>query len=1045
MATGSTGYLPSIDYTARDYATIRAALITHVQNFFPNDWQDFSESNLGICILELVAYVGDQLSFYLDRVANELFLPTVVQRANAINLVNLIGYVPRSTAAASAALQLTLPAIQTAAVTVSAYTQLTDQGSETWEILEDLSIPIGRLTTTGIAVTDEVLGAADGASASYSFVTDNTNLTTTVTPVLKMTIGSVLYSINVAVDGNISLPFGGIGILDYNAGTLVLTFNASFVPDASTNITLSYAWDQDIVAHHGKTRIQQFTSDATSGQEFTLSNSPVLVTARVDDEPVTPDPNRFEVWLGDPAAPFGNGTGTLWSRVDSLITAGETDESYDIVLDDQDNLTIRFGDNINGKVPSSGTINVIYRTGGGTVGNIATGYLNTSLTGNIGLFSITVDVTNYEAGSGGAERESLNEIRVNAPAFIRTNDTATTEQDYDSLGLFSKSGVGAITRAKSRLTPAESLTTYTIHTDTVIGTIPVSTPLEYYILLPATPVRIRDEATYPAEFTPALTYTIAGVDRIASATDLGSGLANFTGAAATVDSANTRWRYNTQNFDNETLAGYVGDGTTVSFTGQSLTGFPIFPSSVLFSYTIGGTDYVGYDDGSGALVGVNVHADSTVNYDTGAVTLHFGDPATLASGNPQTYDFNAINGGGAVNLYVNIDGSGVQTINFVAGDAVAYNAVTAAEVVAVLVTGGLGGAPNALVGASATVVAGGVTITSDTYGITSIVDVDAGANDANAALGFSVTAVTGTSYPLDAATVVSFDYQSCLHLVLNFAPDAGTEILISMESGPNTQAFPTNNVEVYTWGQDALGDFVAPSSALQDHLKTFLDLRRVLGTSVEVLSGKVVFMNYHFTIDFETSTDSTVTTALLVSTLEEYFSDITNINAGVDLPSAAIYDAIFPLPGVDSAVIQDVGIKLPIGVGDANTALFKTDTTEPGQFIDTSRLPIVTGTGNINAYVGTVLAGSSDAATSPANLVSSGGVFQTLSGSTVHETTGAFTVKLTPAPGIGDIVYLDFLLDEQASSDGLSLWNISTDEWEILALGDVFVNGTKVN
>jgi hypothetical protein len=47
MATGSTGYLPSIDYTARDYEQIRAALVQHVQNFFPNDWQDFGESNLG--------------------------------------------------------------------------------------------------------------------------------------------------------------------------------------------------------------------------------------------------------------------------------------------------------------------------------------------------------------------------------------------------------------------------------------------------------------------------------------------------------------------------------------------------------------------------------------------------------------------------------------------------------------------------------------------------------------------------------------------------------------------------------------------------------------------------------------------------------------------------------------------------------------------------------------------------------------------------------------------------------------------------------------
>lgn len=1050
MGVGSTGYLPSIDYTARDFDTIQAALLSHVKNFYPNDWQDYTASNLGMCILDLVAYVGDQLSFYLDRVANELFLPTVVQRSNAINLVSLLGYVPRSTSAAVASIQMTLATSQAANVDIGAYTKFQDEGGETWEFLENIVIPAGRTNTTGIAVTDEVLATADG-SASYSLITANDNLSTSTTPVLKMTISSVPYSVNVGSDGSVILPYGGTGILDYEAGTLSLAFNASSVPDAATDITLSYEWDQDISAYHGRTRVQQFTTDGTGNQSFTLTNTPVLVSPRSETETVTPNPNRFEVWFGDPAAPFGNATGTLWSRVDSLVSAGSGEKVYELSVDDQDRVTVRFGDNINGAAPSPGTINVIYRTGGGTVGNVATGYIDTSVTGQVGLFAVTVDITNYKAASGGEERESLNEIRVNAPAYFRTNDTATTEQDYDALALYSQAGLGSITRAKSRLTPSEELTTYTVHTDVVLGTIPISTPLEYYLILPAAPLRIRDAATYPTSYTPAVSYTVSGVARTASATDLGSGLANLTGAGGTVDSANTRWRYDQQDYEAENPTGYVGDGTTVSFTGQSLTGFPVFPGSVLFSYTIAGTDYVGYDDTAGNLVGVNVHADSSIDYDTGDVDVHFGDPAELTSGNAGTYNLNAINGGLTVNLDINIDGSGVQTIALAPADFTAFAAATPAEVVAVLTTGGAGGAPNALSGATASVDGTSVKIVSDTYGVASSIDVDPrlggdDANDATNGLNFSTTAVTGTSYAPDAASVVAFDYQSCMHLVLNFAPDAGTEVLISAESGPNTQELPTNNVEVYTWSQDANGDYISPSSSLRDHLKSYLDLRRVLGTSVEVLPGKVVKVHYHLTVEFDPSISSTDTSAEIVSAIESYFEDVTNVNAGYEVPLAAIYDAVYPLQGVVNVVAQDVGLQVPIGVGNALTALFKDQSDSPGEYIASGRLPMVTGTGNIKVYVGGTIAGESDASSSPASILAvSGAAYQTLSGSEVDESTGDFTVKLTPAPASGEIVYLDFLLDEQAALEGISIWNIDADEWEILALGDVYVNGTKVN
>lgn len=1050
MATGSTGYLPQLDYTARDYATIRSSLLKHVQNFFPNDWTDFTESNLGVCILELVAYVGDQLGFYLDRVVNEMFLPTVVQRANAINLVTLLGYVPRTTAAATVPIRMTLDVVQTGIVTIPCWTTFSDEGGETWEFLENYELPAGRTDTNGIAVTGEVLTVADG-SLTYALTTDNPNLIDG-TATLHVTIGGVTYNIDIGDDGVVVLPYGGSGLLDHSLGTLVLTFIAGHAATTATNITADYEWNQPINAYHGKTTIEQFVSDGTSDQRFTLTYTPVLFSPRVEDVEVTPNPNRFEVWFGDPGDPYGDSTGTMWRRVDSLVSAGETEEVYAITLDDQDRVQISFGDNINGQALPAGTINVIYRTGGGVKGNIATDYIDTSVTGAVGLYSVTVFVTNYEQGSGGAERESLDEIRVNAPAYFRTNDTATTEQDYDALSLYTQSGIGTVARAKSRLTPAEVVTTKTIHSSEVIGEVPITTPLEYYLLLPATPILVN---------TVQVSYTVAGLVRSVTGAAVGTaGWANLVGDV-TIDSANTRFYLTEQNFEEENPVGFLGDGSTTLFTGVAPAGliyYPILPTSVTFRYTYSGQTYVGYDDGLGNLLGTYL-ADSTIDYDDGGLVLHLEDHAQLLSGNSAPFNFNAIAVGGDVYLRVKVDGAATQNVRFQPGDAVSYAAVTAAEVAVVLNTGGITGPGNALSTGVAAAVGNKVSITGVLYGAASLVDVDTyvpgpggNANDATNGLNFSLTPSVGPEYPPDSASLILFDYQSCLHLVLNFAPDSGTDIIIDMESGPSTKTFPTNNVEVYTWSQNADGTFGEPGESLKDSLKGYLDLRRVLGTSVQVLDGKNVTVHYHLTVEFAASVDSTETSAAIVEALETLFADVVQVNAGATVPIAAVYDSLYPLTGVESVVVQDVGIRVPAGVGTGAKATFRDDTSmqTPGEYVDAARLPMVPGLGTganygVRVYLDDEKIGESSAA-DPVTTISAiaGTTHSILGGSTVNLDTGDFTLKVSPAPARGAKLYLDFVLDEVDSSSLMDIWNVQADEWELLCLGDVYINGNKV-
>ena len=65
-----------INYTNRDFSTIRQSLVEHAKRYYPDTYKDFNEASFGSLMLDTVAYVGDILSFYLDYQANESFLET---------------------------------------------------------------------------------------------------------------------------------------------------------------------------------------------------------------------------------------------------------------------------------------------------------------------------------------------------------------------------------------------------------------------------------------------------------------------------------------------------------------------------------------------------------------------------------------------------------------------------------------------------------------------------------------------------------------------------------------------------------------------------------------------------------------------------------------------------------------------------------------------------------------------------------------------------------------------------------------------------------
>ena len=112
-----------IRYTDRDFNTIKDQLIQYSKTYFPDTYNDFTETSTGMLFMEMAAYVGDVLSFYLDNQIQETFIQKARQTTNLYALAYSLGYVPKVTTVAKVNIDYfqQVPAVLSASVYVPDY------------------------------------------------------------------------------------------------------------------------------------------------------------------------------------------------------------------------------------------------------------------------------------------------------------------------------------------------------------------------------------------------------------------------------------------------------------------------------------------------------------------------------------------------------------------------------------------------------------------------------------------------------------------------------------------------------------------------------------------------------------------------------------------------------------------------------------------------------------------------------------------------------------------------------------------------------------
>lgn len=147
-----------IDYTSRDFDSIREDLIEYIKRYYPDTYRDFNTAGFGSTMIDSVSYIGDILSFYLDYNINETFLDTATEFENVLELAKQNGYKydPSPSSQGEVSFYILVPASTTGNGPNEDYlpilrrgTEVSTQGGNKFILSEDIDFSVDSEKTAG--------------------------------------------------------------------------------------------------------------------------------------------------------------------------------------------------------------------------------------------------------------------------------------------------------------------------------------------------------------------------------------------------------------------------------------------------------------------------------------------------------------------------------------------------------------------------------------------------------------------------------------------------------------------------------------------------------------------------------------------------------------------------------------------------------------------------------------------------------------------------------------------------------------------------------
>jgi len=438
-------------YLNRDFDSFRAELVEYARTYFSDKITDFSENGMGGLFVEMAAYVGDVMSYYLDHQFNELDIQTAVEPGNIERLVRMSGVKIQGAAPATASVDFYIEVDSTLKNTsyipdvtkmpiIKMGTLVSSKNGVKFELLEDLNFAKtdsqGNVIASYETRTSDTSGnpstfsvkltgvCQSGITSAESFIVPDT-----VQPFRTITLGSpnVVEIIHVSdSDGNTYYQVDALTQDVVYKRVVNIDEDSDLVPENIELIPAPYRFISTTSRQTGMTTLR-----FGGGSADTFDND------------IIPDPSEVSLPL--------YGSKMTFSR---------------FTIDPNSLLETR----TLGISPRNTTIAVRYRAGGGishnvsanqiaTVSTLLTEFSSTTSASIVTSIRASVEIDNPLPASGGEAAMTLNELRATALAFRNSQSRIVTKEDLVARIYTMPSNFGRVFRIGIRTNPNNPLST----------------------------------------------------------------------------------------------------------------------------------------------------------------------------------------------------------------------------------------------------------------------------------------------------------------------------------------------------------------------------------------------------------------------------------------------------------------------------------------------------------------------------------------------------------------------------------------------------------
>ena len=421
----------NINYLNKDFDGFKSDLISYVKQYFPSDYKDFNETSTGMMMLELVAYVGDVLSFEMDRQFRESFLEQATEEQNLIDRAESLGLIVRGNTVSSGEIDIFCE-VSSSRISEGSFSPL--------------------LTEAPIVVHNSIFSSEAGESYRLVESVDFSDTDDMQFAVFQTTDDGEPLSFGLKKKGKIEA--GEIKTVEITVGPVgVEAINDQVVvPEEGRHLEIEVD-DDDVVAIDD---VRDSAGNRWHEVEYLAQDTIFKSVANENNDPNDSDlvpqvmklckvPRRFITRYdknGNIRLIFGNGTEDLLTETfipnpSDLAIPYKGRGSFSSSPINPENFTKT---NTMGLFPSSTTLTIDYVKGGGKKSNAPAGSVNTitslilSFPDSVSVASknrinSTIAVINEERIVGGADAFDKDQIRLNAPKYFAAQSRGVTDGD----------------------------------------------------------------------------------------------------------------------------------------------------------------------------------------------------------------------------------------------------------------------------------------------------------------------------------------------------------------------------------------------------------------------------------------------------------------------------------------------------------------------------------------------------------------------------------------------------------------------------------------